>query len=98
MYLHIGGDHIIRQEEIIGVFDMENTTVSSVTREYLKDNEKTGRTFFVNRDMPKAFILTERKKQCRIYFTSISSGTLKKRMEERMEPYKNETGGKNDEF
>lgn len=91
MYLHIGGNDMIRQEEIIGVFDIENSTVSEVTREYLKGNSKG--CISVSHDLPKSFVVTEQGGICRIYFTNISSGTLKKRMEEGLETEKSGVGG-----
>ena len=40
MYLHLGNDAIVRKTEIIGVFDLDNTTQSARTREFLERAEK----------------------------------------------------------
>ena len=42
MYIHIGQDTVIVDEEIIGIFDMENTTVMKNTVDYLNKAEKDG--------------------------------------------------------
>ena len=28
MYLHIGQDTVVREQDIVGIFDMDNTTIS----------------------------------------------------------------------
>ena len=40
MYIHLGNNAIVRTEEIIGIFDLDNTTVSARTRDYLKKARK----------------------------------------------------------
>ena len=32
MYLHLGQDTVIKMEEIIGIFDLETSTISKITR------------------------------------------------------------------
>lgn len=81
MYLHIGQDKIIKQEEIIGIFDLDNTTVSKVTRDYLSKKEKEKKIITVGYDLPKSFILSSDKKEGdKIYITQVSSSTLLKRI------------------
>ena len=36
MYLSIGNDMAVRDSSIIGIFDMDNTTTSKRTREFLE--------------------------------------------------------------
>ncbi len=40
MYLHLGQDVVVRSRDIVGIFDIENTSVSKITKEYLTDQEK----------------------------------------------------------
>ena len=42
MYLHIGIDKIIKTENILGIFDLDNTTVQKSSKEYLARAEKAG--------------------------------------------------------
>lgn len=43
MYLHLGQDTVITTETVIGIFDMDECTVSKKTRDYLTAAEKRGR-------------------------------------------------------
>ena len=81
MYLHIGGDHVIDRRDIIGVFDIENSTVSNITREYLKESEKNGRVIAIVNDMPKSFIVVDKDNEIYIYLSSLAPSTLKKRFD-----------------
>lgn len=82
MYLYIGGDKVVDRRDIVGVFDIENSTVSGITREYLINMEKEGRVISVKEDMPKSFIVTAGKGGVHVYISSLSPMTLKKRFEE----------------
>jgi len=80
MYLHLGNDVIIREEEIIGVFDLDNTTVSSISRKFLSDAEKKKQVINVSNDLPKSFVVcAKRKRENKIYLSQLSSTTLLKR-------------------
>jgi extracellular matrix regulatory protein B len=41
MYLHLGQDTVITTETVIGIFDMDECTVSKKTRDYLTAAEKS---------------------------------------------------------
>lgn len=87
MFLHIGRDMIVKNDDIIGIFDIETTSVSKITREYLNSSLKK-KIVSVTDNLPKSFIvcnerLNEKKsdKNTIIYISQISSSTLKKRLE-----------------
>lgn len=82
MYLHIGHDSVIRQKDIIGIFDIETASVSKQTRDYLSAAQKNGRVVSVTEELPKSFVVCAEKKQkgrFRVYISQISSTTLLKR-------------------
>ena len=79
MYLNIGNDMAVRESSIIGIFDLDNTTTSKRTREFLEVAEKDGRVVPCD-DLPKSFILTDEYSMQRIFLTSLSAATLEKRM------------------
>lgn len=82
MFLHLGQSTVIRQDEIIGIFDLDNTTVSKATRDYLTKMEKNGRVFNVSTELPKSFVVCQNEKnEIIIYITQISTSTLIKRAE-----------------
>lgn len=80
MFLHLGNTTVIHQDDIIGIFDLDNTTVSKITRDYLTRAEKGGRVVNVSMELPKSFIVCENEnKEITVYICQISSSTLIKR-------------------
>ncbi len=80
MYLHLGMDKVITFDEIIGIFDLDTTTVSKRTRDYLAKAEKAGIVENVCYDIPKSFIVCKDKNgNEKVYISQISSSTLLKR-------------------
>ena len=79
MYLSIGNDMAVRDKSIIGIFDLDNTTTSKRTREFLAKAEKKGGVVPCD-DLPKAFVLTAEYGLSRVYLTSLASTTLEKRI------------------
>ena len=75
MFLHIGEDTLIRDKDIIGIFDMDTSTVNKATRDYLKKAEQEKRVVYVNYDLPKCFVVTDKN----IYISPINTSTLSKR-------------------
>jgi hypothetical protein len=79
MFLHIGGDVVLPTKNIIAILDMETTTISKDTREFLKIAEEEGFIEAISNDLPKSYIITEFDKKSKIYLSPISTVTLKKR-------------------
>jgi len=79
MYLNIGNDMAVRDKSVIGIFDMDNTSTSKRTREFLAKAEKNGQVVPCD-DLPKSFVLTAEYGLDRIYLTSLGSSTLEKRL------------------
>ena len=82
MFLHLGQNTVISQDDIIGIFDLDNTTVSKRTRDFLSQKEKEGKVVNVSYELPKSFVICENKdKEITVYITQISTSTLIKRAE-----------------
>ena len=82
MYLHLGQEVVVRRQDIVGVFDMDNTTISPHTREFLTRAEKEGRLTYVSYDLPRSFTVCaprNRRRAGRVYVSQIAPATLKKR-------------------
>ena len=77
MYIHIGGEHIVRTEEIIGFFDMDTATVSRNTKKTLQKSETQGKLVNCSRDIPKSFILCKE----RLVISDLNPATLKGRLQ-----------------
>ena len=79
MYLPIGNDFSVRDSSVIGIFDLDNTSVSKKTRDFLARAEKEGQVV-PSDDLPKAYVLTAEYGLQRVYLSSLNVSTLEKRM------------------
>ena len=79
MYLHLGQNTVVSSKTIIGIFDLDSTTVSKHTRTFLKKSEKEGKVITVSYELPKSFVLAGNKESAKIYISQLSSSTLLKR-------------------
>lgn len=75
MYLYLGQDTVINTDKIIGIFDLDNTSISKETRGYLSAAQKSGRIVEVSADIPKSFVVCDES----VYLSQVSPATLKKR-------------------
>ena len=82
MYLQIGTEDFIKTEDIIGIFDLDNTTVNKETRDYLNEAQKADVVKTVTFDLPKSFIVTEENGQRRVYISALNTATIYKRIEQ----------------
>ena len=80
MYLSIGNDMAVRDRSIIGIFDLDNTTCSKHTRNFLSQAEKAGEVVTATEDIPKSFLLTSEFGMDRVYLCQFNAATLEKRM------------------
>ena len=76
MYLYLGENTVIRTRDVIGIFDIDNTTVSRATRDYLASAQKNGRIIEVTGELPKSYVVCD---NC-VYLSQISPATLLKRV------------------
>jgi hypothetical protein len=79
MYLPIGNDMSVRDSSIIGIFDLDNTTVTPRGRDFIQKAEKAGEVVPCD-DLPKSFVLTSQYGMTRLYLTGLNTATLEKRM------------------
>ena len=82
IYLHIGNNYSVDVRDIVGIFDMDNTTVSGVTNRLLDKAEKQREVFYATYELPKSFIITEKNGRNRVYVSQLAASTLKKRLAE----------------
>ena len=79
MYLSIGNDLAVRDKTVIGIFDLDNTTVTARGREFLSRAEREGQVVPCD-DLPKSYVLTVEYGMERVYLSGLSASTLEKRM------------------
>ena len=76
MFLHVGNNKNIRERDIIGIFDADTSTVSSVTRKYLSAAQKRGGVESACEEIPKSFVLYRKRGKFQICFSQLSSAAL----------------------
>lgn len=81
MYLHLGQNVVVPLKNVIGVFDLDNTTGSQVTRAFLRSADKSGRVVNIAEDIPKSFIVCSEDGHMTVYLSQLASSTLLKRSE-----------------
>lgn len=81
MYLSLGAGKYVRKDELIGIFDLDITSQSYITRKFLNAAEKDGRLINATEDIPKSFAVTANRD---LYLSQPSTATLIKRIEEEM--------------
>jgi len=81
MYLHLGTGAVVRTDSIIGVFDLDNTSQSHLTRRYLAAAEKSGQVVNVAEDIPKSFVVCCDCGKTTVYLSQMSPQTLLRRIE-----------------
>ncbi len=73
MYIHIGENKVLRKKDILFIFDMDSSTVSVHTRNFLNKAQREGRVVSVSLDLPKSFIVTRDKT---VYLSTFNTTTL----------------------
>lgn len=73
MYFYIGNNKSVRGCDILGVFDMDTSTVSTHTRKYLNEAQRAGKLIVLGYDLPKSFILMKDKS---VYLSPLNTSTI----------------------
>ena len=81
MYLHLGNNVMVPADSIVAVLDIDNTTQSYRTREFLASAEKAGQVVDVSGELPKSFVICEENGKNTVYLSQLASSTLLKRSE-----------------
>ena len=63
MYLHLGHETIVKNHDIIGIFDMDNTTVAKSSRKFLNHAETLGQVVSITLEIPKSFVVVSNKRR-----------------------------------
>jgi len=77
MYLRVEENIVVNTKDIIGIFDMDNTTVSRLGRNFLAESQKNGLIINSTDDLPKSFVVV--KDETKVFISSVSSKVLAKR-------------------
>ena len=73
MYLHLGASVVIPLGDVLGIFDLDNTTSSRVTRDFLARAQQAGQVVSVGEDLPKSFLLCRNQEGHRLPLPALLS-------------------------
>lgn len=89
MYLHLGDQVVAHADDIIGVFDLDNTSISKSTRDFLAQAERRAEVKYVSTqlDPPKSFVVCKSEKRAgdkthrkqKVYLLQVAAATIYKR-------------------
>ena len=80
MLLHLGNDYTVNTKNIVGIFDIENTSTSQITKDFLNEAAKKKRVVNCTFEMPKSFVVCIDKDLTEtVYISQMSCATLLKR-------------------
>mgnify|MGYP003318848501 CR=1 FL=1 len=83
--MHLGCDTVVNTKDIISILDLESTSISKYSKEFLKIVEEEGFVRNVSEEIPKSFVVCEEEGQSVIYITNISTKALAGRIRKYME-------------
>lgn len=82
MYLNIGQNMLVPERDIIGIFDLDNTSWCIRTREFLEQAERLGQVTALGDDLPRSFVLCQTGDEApTVYLTTLTSSALRGRAE-----------------
>ena len=80
MYIHLGRDYVLNDRDIIGIFNMETTTITPRGREFLNYAQKNGAVVSLSEELPQCYVLADAPVDT-VYLSELSSTAMKKRTE-----------------
>ncbi|MEI7028027.1 extracellular matrix regulator RemB [Paenibacillus sp. y28] len=75
MFIHLGGEKIIRAMELVAIFDLSIEKSSKISKQFVQYAKKDKRIEIIGEEESKSLVVTKSK----VYYSPISSTTLKKR-------------------
>lgn len=75
MFIHLGGEKIIRASELIAIFDLSIEKSSKISKGFVLHAQKERNIEVIGEEESKSLVVTKTK----VYYSPISSSTLKKR-------------------
>ena len=81
LYLHLGKGTVVSTDSVVGIFDLDITSQSHLTRKYLSMAEKAGQIHNAAEDLPKSFVVCADSGGVKVYLSQMASSTLLRRAE-----------------
>ena len=84
-YIHLGRDYVLNDRDIIGIFNLETTTISPRGREFLNYAQKNGAVVSLSDELPQSYVLADGGVVDTVYLSELSSAVLRRRAEKMIE-------------
>ncbi len=72
MLLSLYNGHLLKEEEIIGIFDLDSATEMPTSRRFLREAEAKGQMRVAAKSIPRSFVISENA----VYLSHISPSSL----------------------
>ncbi len=82
MYLHIGNGQSVKKKDVIGIFDLDTSTVTKTGKDFINRLEKSGAVEYSDDDLPRSFVLVNENGKNKVKLSRISSKGLLTRVNE----------------
>ena len=66
MYLHIGNGKSVKKKDIIGIFDLDTSTITKTGKDFINKSEKRGNVEYDDDDLPRSFVLVDENKKYKV--------------------------------
>ena len=73
MYIHIGNNRVIKNTDILGIFDLDSSTVSVKTRSFLSKAQREKRVITLSYELPKSFIILKNNE---VYLSPLNTSSI----------------------
>ena len=85
MYFHLGRDYVLNDRDVIGIFNLETTTISPRGREFLNYAQKNGAVVSLSEELPQSYVLADGAVVDTVYLSELSPAALRRRAEKMVE-------------
>ena len=85
MYIHLGRDYVLDDRDVIGIFNLETTTISPRGREFLNYAQKNGAVVSLSEELPQSYVLADGAVVDTVYLSELSPAAMRRRAEKMVE-------------
>ena len=85
MYIHLGRDYVLNARVIIGIFNLETTTITPRGREFLNYAQKNGAVVSLSDELPQSYVLADGAVVDTVYLSELSPAAMRRRAEKMIE-------------
>ena len=83
--IFIWGDYVLNDRDIIGIFNLETTTITPRGREFLNYAQKNGAVVSLSDELPQSYVLADGAVVDTVYLSSCRLPAMRRRAEKMIE-------------